>query len=188
MAITPRSALRLRVLPKLPARLTASGGLAVNKTNGVWTFSPDWDELAQQSIVDSSIHEVWIRNTQTGAYARATVAALFSSIYVGGVRIITSSNTADVTPSDTAIIFNNSSSAARTVNLPLVSARGGLPLLIADFRGNGNITVNPQGSDLIMLKSSPDASWLIVSDGGAGMGGSMRLLPVDGVGWINNTM
>lgn len=60
--------LRFRVLPRFPARLFATGGLAIDKNGADWTVEPNWSMLALTS--DSSNKEIWVRDTASGVYSR----------------------------------------------------------------------------------------------------------------------
>lgn len=73
--------LRARVLTRLPATLTASGGLKVVKSNGVWTFSPAWDQLVEETTIpDAGAREMWVHNPSTDVYTRLTVQALIDNL------------------------------------------------------------------------------------------------------------
>jgi hypothetical protein len=49
LSSTSRPAIRVRVIPRLPATLTGSGGISVEKANGIWTIENDWTDLALDS-------------------------------------------------------------------------------------------------------------------------------------------
>lgn len=95
-------------------------------------------------------------------------------------RVITLAGTVTVTDTDLLIVMNLGSPSATTFDLPAVSARNGASLYIFDYPGNaGPMTFTPTGSDTIM----GEASWTVTGVG-TGLGGSILLIPVQGVGWL----
>lgn len=86
------------------------------------------------------------------------------------IYAVTASNGIVIDADDEFIIFNKPAPAASTVSLPAVATRSGLPLFIADYKGNaGDIVITPFGTETIMGY----ANWTI------GSGGMTRLYPVD---------
>lgn len=70
-------------MARLPATLSASGGLQVEKVAGAWTFSPDWSVLSSEAtIADPSTKEVWLRDTETDVYSTATLETLLGDAAV----------------------------------------------------------------------------------------------------------
>lgn len=121
LSSTSRPAIRGRVLIRLPATLQASGGLQVVKTNGVWTFSPDWTVLAlETTIPEPESRQVWTYNPDTGVYTRITVQALIDNLPTGpqgqmaGFVQAFDSATADADPGDGEFRLNHATLASVT--------------------------------------------------------------------------
>jgi hypothetical protein len=94
------------------------------------------------------------------------------------------SNAINVTPTDTLIVLNKPAPAATVINLPTAVSRSNLPLMIADFAGNaGDITIQPAVGESIMGLAA-NTAWIVTSSGGPGLGGSIMLAPVTGIGWV----
>jgi hypothetical protein len=110
--------IRARTVTKLPASLAASGGLSVEKENGVWTFSPDWDQLAlETTIADPEDRELWVKNANTDVYTRLSVQYLIDSLPdgpPGGFKQTFDSSTTDADPGDGDFRFNNATVASAT--------------------------------------------------------------------------
>lgn len=183
MALPAR--IRVNASVPFPSLVQGSGPITVNKVNGVWTVGFAFQNFPTiNPPVDPTAYYTMVYNPTSNTYSILTIASFYASIYVGAVVVITGSGTVTVTPANTAIILNKSIAGATTINLPSVASRNGLPLLIADYAGNaGDITINALGSDAIMGV----AAWTLTSTGGAGFGGSIRLFPVAGVGWVVNS-
>lgn len=76
--------IRARALTKIPATLQASGGLKVDKQNGRWTFSPNWDVLTlETTLPDAAGRQLWTLNPNTGVYTRLSVQALIDNMPPG---------------------------------------------------------------------------------------------------------
>lgn len=65
-----RPRITVSVLPKVPATLVGSGGIAVTKVSGVWTVLPRWEDLPLIAGGALATKEVQIRDTLTGSYSR----------------------------------------------------------------------------------------------------------------------
>ena len=73
--------MRARVLSRLPATLTAEGGLAVNKANGIWTFAPDWSVLEQLTVLpEPESKSLWVLDDETDVYYRLSMQAVIDSL------------------------------------------------------------------------------------------------------------
>lgn len=127
---TTRPMLRARVLSRLPATLTATGGFQVVKTNGIWTISPDFGDLTTVgSITDSSILYTWVYNSTTESYSRISFSTLIGAIsQVGsGYAIVWTfdTTTTDSDPGAGKIRLNNSTqSSATAAYVDLLDANG----------------------------------------------------------------
>jgi hypothetical protein len=68
----------------LPASLSATGGLKVEKESGVWTFSPEWTDLSlETTIPEPEARQLWTLNPNTGVYTRLSVQALIDNLPEG---------------------------------------------------------------------------------------------------------
>jgi len=95
-------------------------------------------------------------------------------------RVITISGTVTVADTDLVIAMNLGSPSAITFDLPAVAGRSSAALYVFDFAGNaGPMTFTPHGVETIMGL----ASWSATGSG-AGLGGSVLLIPVTGLGWL----
>lgn len=71
-----RPALRLRIVPRFPARIQASDGVRVDRTGGVVTIRQDWNSIAQEPAPsDPATYELLLRGPG-GALARIPGAVL----------------------------------------------------------------------------------------------------------------
>lgn len=76
------TALKLRSKVNFPATVTATGGLAVVKANGIWTVRPDWSYLTlETTIADASARQLW--TWDGSAYRRLSVQALIGNLPAG---------------------------------------------------------------------------------------------------------
>lgn len=76
--------LKLKGKVNFPATVTASGGLQVVKSNGVWTVSPNFAGLTSvsaASVADPSTQQVWIYKPSDNSYAVLTLAGLGDALY-----------------------------------------------------------------------------------------------------------
>ncbi|MDQ5914251.1 MAG: hypothetical protein QG584_133, partial [Pseudomonadota bacterium] len=73
--------IKLRSKVNFPATVTATGGLAVAKANGVWTVEPDWSYLSlETAIPDASGRQLWTFDPVNDAYYRLSVQALIDNL------------------------------------------------------------------------------------------------------------
>ncbi len=78
------ASLRGRVVSRVPSNLQATGGLAVSKENGRWTFRPDFSQLGiSVSVSDAENEQFWLYNAATDSYSRMTVQALIDEVPQG---------------------------------------------------------------------------------------------------------
>lgn len=78
------TALKLRSKVNFPATVTATGGLAVSKSNGVWTVEPDWSYLSlETSIPDALGRQLWTYDPTADSYYRLSVQALIDNLPAG---------------------------------------------------------------------------------------------------------
>jgi hypothetical protein len=162
--------LNARVLPYLPGTLI--GGASIDIVQVGTTYTIDWNATE----AGFSAFGLVLGAAADAADARALLG-------LSAQRIITDAGLVTVTATDATIILNKASPSVTPVQLPTVASRGLLPLLIADFAGNGgDITITPATGEKIM-GLAVDAPW-VVGSGGAGLGGSITLRPTTGVGWL----
>jgi hypothetical protein len=101
-----RPNIAVRVIPKLPATLTASGGLGVTKVGGVWTFSPQWQNLqliAPGVMLDPTTKEIWTRDPISNIYNRMTLGGLGQALFWG-----TSTTSLTIATSGTIVLTTQS--------------------------------------------------------------------------------
>lgn len=110
--------------------------------------------------------------------AQAMVDAL-----IGNEHVVTTAGAVTVAAGDGRVVINKAAPSATAITLPSVVSRSGLPLVIADFGGNGgDITITPNGSETVMGLSS---ATLISNAQGVGTAGSITLYPSTAAnGWI----
>lgn len=160
-----------RVLPYFPGVLVEGSAIDIAQVGMTYTIS--WD-AAEAGFSPFGL--------TLGAAADAAAARALIGISPPPV-IVTAAGIVTVTATDTAVIINKAAPSVTPVQLPTVASRGRLPLLLADFAGNGgNITITPATGEKIMGLAA-DAAWTLLS-GGAGLGGIVWLVPIDAVGWV----
>lgn len=78
------TALKLRSKVNFPATVTATGGLAVAKANGIWTVEPDWSYLTLETVIpDAAGRQLWTYDPVAGSYYRLSVQALIDNLPAG---------------------------------------------------------------------------------------------------------
>jgi hypothetical protein len=76
--------IKLRSKVNFPATVTATGGLAVAKANGIWTVEPDWSYLSLETVIpDASGRQLWTYDPSVGTYYRLSVQALIDNLPAG---------------------------------------------------------------------------------------------------------
>jgi hypothetical protein len=143
LSSTSRPGIRGRVLVRVPATLQATGGLAVEKEDGVWTLSPDWTVLAlEETIPDPENRQIWALDPNTETYYRITVQAFIDNLPAGpageagpiaGILQAYDSTTADADPGPGEFRLNNATVASATAAyLDNLDADGGTVSTIID--------------------------------------------------------
>lgn len=70
----PRPAMRLRIIPRFPARVQATDGLTATRTGGVLTIGQDWTPIQESDLpADSSDLDLLFFDRETAAYSRIPV-------------------------------------------------------------------------------------------------------------------
>jgi hypothetical protein len=165
-----RPVIQVRSVTRISSTVAAGAGIDIASTGGTFTVSWNATEAGFSAF-----------GLVLGAAADAAAGRALLGLSVQ--RIITAAGLVTVTTTDATIILNKASPSVTPVQLPTVASRNGLALLISDFAGNGgDITITPATGEKIM-GLAVDAPW-VVGSGGAGLGGSIILTPVDGVGWM----
>lgn len=101
--------------------------------------------------------------------------------FISNVRIVTAAGADTITAQDEVVIYNKAAPSVTAISLPAVATRNLVPLEVYDWAGNaGDLTFTPNGAEKIMN----EATWVVTS-GGVGLGGSIRLLPCTAIsGWL----
>lgn len=151
--------LRVNVSVPFPALVAGAAGIRVNKSNGIWTISPDFSSLAAQTPpanqYNVSYLEVW--NAQTGVYSLVSIGTLITIGGGGGggtganvYTTVTAAGVYNPLTTDTYLLIKRVTPAAGGVKLPLASSRAGIPMVIKDIAGDGlthNTTVTFTGGE-----------------------------------------
>jgi hypothetical protein len=141
--------IRVNVRVPFPALVSGTAFLTVEKANGIWTITPNYQILAP-SLGVSPTQILALFDTATGAwsYLGATQLAALLSSY----RTVTATGAITVSPSDVVILMQKTLSGASTLQLPTSASRGGVPLKIKDLTGDANtnhITIVPAFGETI---------------------------------------
>jgi hypothetical protein len=81
----PTTNLKLRAPVPFPALVVGSGGIVVEKANGVWTIAPDFSALGQiaaTAVADPTTKQIWIFDPASGDYNVLTLGALGDALYL----------------------------------------------------------------------------------------------------------
>lgn len=119
--------LKLRAKVNFPATVTASGGLQVVKSNGIWTVSPKWTDLTlETTLPDAAGRQLWTLDPVSNVYYRLSVQALVDNLPAGptgptgpigptpGIRQAYSTTTTDSDPGAGTFRLNNATPASAT--------------------------------------------------------------------------
>lgn len=78
-----RPSIRLKAIPRIPAKLKATGGLKFEKSGDVWTITPDFGALnLVTNFPDVSNNQVWLFNPVTGVYVRSTMQTILDALSI----------------------------------------------------------------------------------------------------------
>jgi hypothetical protein len=117
--------------------------ITVAKANGVWTITPNYLLLTQNTGVTPT-QVLALQDTLTGIWTYVP-AGDFTSL-AASYRLITAAGAVSVLASDDILLFQKSPSGASTINLPTSATRAGSPVIIKDLTGDAhtnNLTVVP---------------------------------------------
>lgn len=108
-------ALKARILPKFPARVLATNGLSITKTNGVWTFGRDTGALTSLlSVAPADLDNIFLvtyNSVGSPTYARIPLDVLLTAISGGlDATLVAIAGTAPT--ADQAIYFTGADTAA----------------------------------------------------------------------------
>lgn len=112
------TALKLRSKVNFPATVTATGGLAVAKANGIWTVEPDWSYLSlETSIPDASGRQLWTFDPVNDAYYRLSVQALIDNLPAGpaGSAATIAAGTTGTSAAGTSATATNSGTSSAAI-------------------------------------------------------------------------
>jgi hypothetical protein len=174
--------IRVNVRAPFPAQVAGAAFVTVNKSNGIWTISPDYRLLANNPSITST-QILALQDSVTGLWNYVNANAFLTN--VPSYRIITSAGATNLLPSDDVLLINPSPAGAVQIDLPLSATRNGAPVFIKDYaRGANanNITMVPSGAETIdgLSGAAAAANGVAVIDTD---GGVMTLNPLDSGGW-----
>lgn len=164
--------IKLRSKVNFPATVTATGGLAVAKANGVWTVEPDWSYLSlETAIPDAPGRQLWTFDPVNDAYYRLSVQALIDNLPdgpPGTAATITAGTTTTGKAGTSATATNSGTSSAAIFDFAIprgtdagmryafesstsmaAPASGGLRLNNASLASVTAIAVNATNSDAV---------------------------------------
>lgn len=125
LSSTSRPGIRGRVIPRVPATLQATGGLAVSKENGTWTFRPDFSQLGiNVSVSDAENEQLWLYNAATDSYSRMTVQALIDEVPAGPTGPTGAAGPSYAATSTSSVAIASSGSKAFTTQAGLAYSAG----------------------------------------------------------------
>jgi hypothetical protein len=174
--VTPRSVLKGKMDVRFPANVTAENFLTVARANGRYSFGVDYTLLDPTAFTDPANTYVAVLDAAAGVYKITTLSALLA-VASQIVQTFTAGGTEAINPNTGIAVVNQTVGGAKTLTLPLASAKT-CPVLISDFKGDAgtnNITINLTGSDKFPGNLT---SWTIAADTG-----SVFLRPISGVGY-----
>ena len=166
------TALKLRSKVNFPATVTATGGLAVDKANGIWTVQPDWSYLSLETVIpDASGRQLWTYDPSVGTYYRLSVQALIDNLPAGPpgtAATITAGTTTTGKAGTSAAAANSGTSSAAILDFTIprgadagmryafesstsmaAPASGGLRLNNASLASVTAIAVNATNADAV---------------------------------------
>lgn len=159
-------AIKLRVLTKFPALVTAATGLLVQRTGRVYNFIFDWlSVVAVDSVADPTTRFVLMVSGTSSIdqlYERIPLDKFAASL-AAQVQTITAAGSYNVNAN--AAVVNVNLSVAGAVNLALPAANGKIgSVKIVDYGGTASsanpITVTPNGTEKF---NGAATSWAISS-------------------------
>jgi len=162
----------LHVLPKIPATLQGASGIAISKVNGVWTVTPQWETLPLIAPILFSIHEVSVRNTSTGAYARMLISDLLGGAGLGSAPVTKSGTSGAQGAAENSLIIN----ASGAYTLTLLAPSAGRMLLIKSLAA---FAISSASANVCPLGSATPGTAILT----AGVG-KWAILQGDGTNWI----
>jgi hypothetical protein len=160
--------IRARTKTYIPATLTATGGLGVEKENGVWTISPDWDGLVlETSIPDPSDRELWTKKADEDEYTRLSVQYLIDNLPQGPAGEISIGTVTELNPGDAPTVTNSGTETEAVLDFGIPGSATITIGTTTTLPAGSNATVSNSGtsSDLVLDFGVPrgaDASfkWL----------------------------
>lgn len=179
--MTIQPGVKIRVLPRFPARVVAGAGLTVVNANGIYTFAQDFMEIADAATLPNEA-DTWVLvyDDVAETFVRVSVDTMASLIGVPITTVTTHSAVGDysMVAADDIIIVDKAVGAPTTVNLVTATGRANRPIKIVDGKGDANtnnITIDGLAAETIIGA----ANYVINFDRG-----SVTLYPLpSGAGW-----
>jgi hypothetical protein len=166
--------LKLKVKPKLPAKLLPGVAVAIDKDGLTYTIRLDLSAINPVVTIDPLQESALLFNMLDGSYSLISMAAFLSNGLA--TRIITAAGDVNIGPSDGLIILAKDTAEDTNFNLPAAATKIG-PVKIVDFNGAASshtLKIIPDGSETI----NSQTDWTIGGDYG-----SIVLHPVSGMGY-----
>jgi hypothetical protein len=181
---TPILKIKVLAVPKIkgkmdvrfPANVTGSAFIKVSKANGTYDFGADYTVLDPAAFSDPSTTYIAVQDGATDSFKVTTLSALIAGTSQI-VQTFTAGGTEAINPNTGIALVNQAVGAAKTLTLPLASAKT-CPVLVSDFKGDAGtnpITINLTGSDKF---PGGLTTWTIAADTG-----SVFLRPIAGAGY-----
>lgn len=143
--------IRVNTGAPFPALVKAAAPATIRKQNGIWTVGLSFSGLGQLPIgVSPTQVQILVFNAVSGTFQITTLAGVQS----GGLATTTVTHAASPyapLQSDFYLLVDTTGGAVE-IDLPLASQRGGVALIIKDYKGNAaaaNITIKPQAGEII---------------------------------------
>jgi hypothetical protein len=181
--VTLPASIRVNVRASFPSLVGGAAFISVNKSNGIWSITPNYLLLAQAPALTSSM-VIAVQDQLTGVFSYVPASSLASNT---GYRIVTTVGSVSVLSTDTVILLQKSPSGPSTLNLPPSASRSGVPIIIKDITGDANTnndTIVPAAGETIdgLSAAAAAANGIAVIDVDYG---SRTLYPLTSGGWYS---
>lgn len=175
--------IRVQVNVPFPAQVVGSGGIGVQKGNGIWTIFPNFGGLSLitgPSLTDPSLKQIWIFDPSTGVYNTMTLAGLGDALY----KLTSTTSLAIGTGSKTFVTQKNKDIG---VGSWVIAASDSGPAnfmlgQVTSYDASGNLTISVSASGVGGTGTKTD--WTLRASGPPGTQGKSAGLSY---AWSTNT-